>query len=135
MLRVWPWVSTLPLYSNNYESLWLYFKKLFKNKKRVSFIKYKTLEKTSLESFNVMKKAKQNCTAVFALGEAGGRGAEGEGCARPTAAFSASPSSSTWQITLGGRKPAATAIILKRLFRSDQILWCKCTSLVGATFN
>lgn len=36
-----------------------------------------------------MEKANQGCTVVFALGEAGGRGAEGE-------VFPASPSNGTW---------------------------------------
>lgn len=78
MLRTWPWVSTFPLNSNNYESLGLYFKNLFKNEKGLSFTKYKTLQKASLDLFNVVKKANQSFTVVFALGKAGGRGAEGE---------------------------------------------------------
>lgn len=75
-----------------------------------------------------MEKANYSRTAVFALGEAGGRGVEGE-------VFPASPSNGTWQVTFGGHKPSATAIILKWLFHSDQVLCGKCRSLVGATFN
>lgn len=135
-LKMWPWVSTLPLNSNNDESLWLYFRKLCKNKKGAFFTKYKTLQKASLEPFDVTKKSKPELdSSVCSWWSWQERYGGWEGCARPAAVSSASPSSSTWQVALGGHEPSATAIILERLFHSDQILRCKCRSLVGATFN
>lgn len=65
---------------------------------------------------------------MFAVGEAGGRGAEGE-------VSPVSPSKGMWQVTLGGHELSATAITLKRLFLPDQILWHERRPLVGATFN
>lgn len=47
VLRTWPWISTFPLNSNNYEALGLYFRKLSKDKTGVSG--YKTMRKASLE--------------------------------------------------------------------------------------
>lgn len=71
-----------------------------------------------------MKKANQSCTAVFALGEVGGRGVEGEWAAHDWLQHFCLPLKQHVAGYLGGCETSATAIILKYLVCFVRTRYC-----------